>query len=190
MQCVARARSVWLSSAVDAMVEQHRVSLSLGSNIDAERHLLSALSALRTRFNVRAISPVYQTPAVGFDGDDFLNLAAIIDSDLDALALNDWLHTLEDAHGRRRDQPRHSARTLDIDIVFFDDLVMRGPGNLQVPRPELQHAFVLKPLFDLVPEQVVPGTTSTLAALWSQHPEHASPIWNGSARFLPSSAST
>ncbi|HEU0152743.1 MAG TPA: 2-amino-4-hydroxy-6-hydroxymethyldihydropteridine diphosphokinase [Arenimonas sp.] len=149
--------------------------LSLGSNQDAEANLLAAADALRERFGAVRFSPVYRTPAVGFEGPDFLNAAAVIDSDLDPYALNDWLHALEDRQGRRRDVPRFSSRTLDIDIVFYDDLVLKGPGNLELPRPELKHAFVLKPLADLSPDYRVPGGDATLAALWAVHPEAASP---------------
>lgn len=149
--------------------------LSLGSNQDAEANLLAAADALRARFGAVRFSPVYRTPAVGFEGPDFLNAAAVIDSDLDPYALNDWLHALEDRRGRRRDVPRFSSRTLDIDIVFYDELVLKGPGNLELPRPELKHAFVLKPLADLSPDYRVPGGDATLAALWAAHPEAASP---------------
>ncbi|KFN49067.1 2-amino-4-hydroxy-6-hydroxymethyldihydropteridine diphosphokinase [Arenimonas composti] len=141
--------------------------LSLGSNLDAERNLVSAASALRERFPGACFSPVYRTPAIGFAGPDFLNAAAVIDSDLDVHALDAWLHALEDAHGRDRSQPRFSSRPLDIDIVFFDDLVLDGPGHLQLPRPELKHAFVLRPLFDLAPGLRVPGDGRTLAELWA-----------------------
>lgn len=166
------------------MTEPHRVLLSLGSNIDAERNLLSALYHLRARFPAVRDSPVYQTPALGFAGDDFLNLAVALGSDLAPEPLNDWLHALEDQHGRRRDQARYSARPLDIDIVLFDDLQMTGRGNLQLPRPELQHAFVLKPLFDLEPDRRVPGIGKRLADLWQVHPEHRAPRWNAAPRFL------
>ena len=120
--------------------------LSLGSNESPEHYLRIAVAELRARFGDVVVSPVYRTPAVGFDGPDFLNCAVAIRSDLEPQALNDWLHALEDRHGRRRDVPRFSSRTLDVDIVYFDDRVMRGDGNLQLPRPELKHAFVLKPL--------------------------------------------
>ena len=149
--------------------------LSLGSNIAPEQHLRSAIAALRARFGAIVLSPVYRVPAVGFDGPDFLNAAAIVETDLDPVALDAWLHALEDAHGRRRDQPRFSDRPLDIDIVFYDQLVLRGPGNLELPRPELRHAFVLKPLVDLAPDFRVPGDGRRLLELWEAHPEHARP---------------
>ncbi|MBS0584430.1 MAG: 2-amino-4-hydroxy-6-hydroxymethyldihydropteridine diphosphokinase, partial [Proteobacteria bacterium] len=129
-----------------------RAWLSLGSNLDPEKHLRAALAELRARFGEIVVSPVYRCKAVGFDGPNFLNLAVALDTDLSPQALNDWLHALEDRHGRRRDVPRFSSRTLDVDIVLYDDLVMKGEGHLELPRPELKHAFVLKPLADIAPD--------------------------------------
>ncbi|RDZ26069.1 2-amino-4-hydroxy-6-hydroxymethyldihydropteridine diphosphokinase [Lysobacter silvisoli] len=149
--------------------------LSLGSNLDAAFHLRGAIAALRERFGAVRLSPVYRTRAVGFDGADFYNSAAVIDSDLEPQALNDWLHALEDAHGRDRSGPRYGDRTLDIDIVLFDERVLEGQGNLRIPRPELKHAFVLRPLADIAPEAVVPGDGRSLAQLWRAHPEHGEP---------------
>ena len=156
--------------------------LSLGSNIDPEANLRSALAALRERFGEVVLSPAYRMPAVGFDGPAFLNAAAIIESDLDPFALTDWLHDLERAHGRLRSNVKFSSRTLDIDIVYFDDLVLDGPAldgpgaggasALQLPRPELRHAFVLKPLAEIAPEFVDPVRGVTLAELWAAHPDH------------------
>lgn len=148
-----------------------RAYLSLGSNVDAVTHLRAAVNALRERFGDVVLSPVYRTRAVGFDGPDFHNAAAIIDTDLDPHALNAWLHALEDAHGRDRSGPRYGDRTLDIDIVLFDGLSLEGAGNLRIPRPELKHAFVLRPLAEIAPDVVVPGTGRTLAQLWDAHPE-------------------
>ena len=150
--------------------------LSLGSNLDAEANLRSAITALRERFGDVVLSPVYRTKSVGFDGADFLNAAAIIDTELDPLALNDWLHALEDAHGRDRSGPRYSDRTLDIDVVLFDERMFEGPGNLRIPRPELKHAFVLRPLADIAADTVVPGTGRTLEQLWAAHPDHDLPL--------------
>ena len=145
--------------------------LSLGSNLDPETNLASAAHALRERFPGVRFSPVYRVPAVGFDGPDFLNAGALIESDLDPVVLDAWLHALEDAHGRRRDVPRFSSRTLDLDLVFFGDVVMKGPGHLELPRPELKHAFVLKPLVDLAPEFVDPVSRRTRAQLWAGRDE-------------------
>jgi len=146
--------------------------LSIGSNIDAPENMRSALRALRSRFGEVIVSPVYRIPAVGFEGPDFLNAAAIIDSDLDPFALVAWLQGLERAHGRMRNHVKHSSRTLDLDIVYFNNLVLDLPGRLQLPRPELRHAFVLKPLADIAPGFVDPVRGTSLAELWAAHPEH------------------
>jgi 2-amino-4-hydroxy-6-hydroxymethyldihydropteridine diphosphokinase len=149
-----------------------RAYLSLGSNIDAKANLRSAVAALRRRFGDLLLSNAYLFPAVGFEGGDFLNAAAVIDSDLDPFALNDWLHALEDAHRRDRSGPRYGDRTLDIDIVFYDGLVLDGPGHLQLPRDEIRHAFVLKPLAEIAPGFVDPVSGCSLAERWRTHPDH------------------
>ncbi|TDK23023.1 2-amino-4-hydroxy-6-hydroxymethyldihydropteridine diphosphokinase [Luteimonas aestuarii] len=149
-------------------------SLSLGSNVDPVRYLRIAAAALRGRFgdaNV-AVSPAYRFPAVGFEGPDFINAAAVVETDMTPEALNDWLHALEDANGRDRSGPRYGDRTLDIDIVLYDDRVIEGTGHLRVPRGELRHAFVLKPLADIAPEALHPVEGRTLRELWATHKEH------------------
>lgn len=146
--------------------------LSLGSNVEPERHLRAAIAALRARFGDVVVSPVYRVPAVGFDGPDFLNAAAIVDSDLDPLALTDWLHEVERDNGRVRGPVKFDDRTLDIDLVYFDDLVLDTP---KLPRDELRHAFVLRPLADIAPEFVDPVRGVSLAALWRAHPERDAP---------------
>ncbi len=153
-----------------------RAYLSLGSNQQPEANLRLAFAALRARFGEVIASVVYRFPAVGFDGPDFLNAAAVIETDLDPFALNDWLHALEDAHGRDRSGPRFGDRPLDIDIVFYDDLVLEGAGHLQLPRDELKHAFVLKPLAEIAPDFVDPRSGRTLAALWADSPERDVPF--------------
>ena len=111
-----------------------RAYLSLGSNLEPERHLRAALDELRVRFGAIDVSPAYRSRAVGFEGNDFINLAVALDTELEPEALNDWLHALEDRHGRRRDVPRYSDRTLDVDIVLYDQRVLEGSGHLQIQR--------------------------------------------------------
>lgn len=149
------------------------VLLSLGSNVQPHRHLKAAVQALSGQFGALQASPAYRTAAVGFDGPAFLNSAVRIETDWPLQALEDWLHALEDAHGRDRSGPRFSDRTLDIDVVFYGDLIVEGPGHLRIPRPELKHAFVIKPLADIAGEFVDPVSGQRLAALWQAHPQHA-----------------
>jgi 2-amino-4-hydroxy-6-hydroxymethyldihydropteridine diphosphokinase len=153
-----------------------RAYLSLGSNLEPERHLRAALDELRGRFGAIDVSPAYRSRAVGFDGADFVNLAVALDTELEPEALNDWLHALEDRHGRRRDVPRYADRTLDVDIVLFGDRVIDGPGHLQVPRDELRHAFVLRPLADLAPQLRHPLDGRSMAELWAAFPQDSEPL--------------
>lgn len=153
-----------------------RVYLSLGSNLEPRRHLPVAIAELRARFGELAVSPAYRSKSVGFDGADFVNLAVGLDTDLPPEALNDWLHALEDRHGRRRDVPRYSDRTLDIDIVFYGALVLDGPGHLQVPRKELRHAFVLRPIADIAPTFRHPVSGLSMAELWAAFPAASEPL--------------
>jgi 2-amino-4-hydroxy-6-hydroxymethyldihydropteridine diphosphokinase len=153
-----------------------RAYLSLGSNLEPHRYLPAALDELRARFGALAVSPAYRSQAVGFDGPDFVNLAVGLDTDLDPGALNDWLHALEDRHGRRRDQLRYASRTLDVDLVLYDDRVIDGPGHLQIPRKELRHAFVLKPLADIAPDLRHPLDGTTMAERWAAFPHEREPL--------------
>jgi 2-amino-4-hydroxy-6-hydroxymethyldihydropteridine diphosphokinase len=157
----------------------HFAYLSIGSNLDPERHLRVAVDALHERFGDVVLSSVLRTPAIGFDGPDFFNAAAIVRTDMGPYALDTWLHALEDAQGRDRGAPRFSSRTLDIDIVFYDELIIddtvRG-SHLKIPRPELQHAFVLQPLAQIAPDFRDPISGRTLAQLWAAHPQRATPL--------------
>ncbi|MGH8158632.1 MAG: 2-amino-4-hydroxy-6-hydroxymethyldihydropteridine diphosphokinase [Rhodanobacter sp.] len=152
------------------------VYLSLGSNLEPQRYLPAAIAALRERFGDISVSPAYRSKSVGFEGADFVNLAVGLDTELSPEALNDWLHALEDRHGRRRDVPRYSDRTLDIDIVLYGERVIDGPGHLQIPRKELQHAFVLRPIADIAPELPHPLSGRSMAELWAMFPAGNEPL--------------
>lgn len=146
--------------------------LSLGSNINPQHHLGAAIAALRRHFDDVAVSPIYAGAAVGFDGPPFLNAAARVHTELRPEALNAWLHQLEDRHARDRSGPRFSSRTLDVDLLLYDDLITHGAGPLQLPRPELEtRAFVLKPMLDLAPDLLHPSRQLSLRELYARLPD-------------------
>lgn len=140
--------------------------LGLGSNLNADVNIRAAIAELRERFETIALSPSYTSAAVGFDGDDFINLVARVETDMSPLELRQYLRDLEDRYGRKRDVPKFSDRSLDIDILLYDDLVLYSP-LLEIPRAEIvKFAHVLKPLTDLDPDLVHPGERRTLSDIW------------------------
>lgn len=148
--------------------------LGLGSNIDAAANITSGIRALRETFTDVALSPAYRARAVGFEGTDFINLVARVRTTMTPLELKRYLHELEDRHGRNRRAPKFSNRTLDIDILLYDDLYLISP-ELEIPREEiLTAAYVLRPLADLAPELLHPVRRETLAELWRQFPDRDS----------------
>ena len=150
--------------------------LSLGSNVNARSNLLAGIAALREAFNDVRLSPAYQTRAVGFDGDDFINLAASIETTLQPLELKQFLKKLEDRHGRTRNAAKFSDRTLDIDILLYDDLYLVSP-LIEIPRAEIMaFAHVLKPLADLAPDLLHPVCRKTIAGIWQTHSARGTPF--------------
>ena len=131
-----------------------RVYLSLGSNIDAVRHLAGALRALRERFGEVEASPTWRSAAVGFEGAAFLNNTAAFDCDIDRDSLRVWLRALEDASGRDRTLPRYADRTLDLDIALWCE---DGRCTTDLSREEFERAHVLAPLAELWPRGAIPG---------------------------------
>lgn len=145
-----------------------RISISLGSNINPEHNIRQAVNALREHFGELVISPVYQTEAVGFEGEDFLNLVVCFDSLLDVFDVSARLKSIEDTLGRDRSQPRFSARAIDLDLLTFDDQVL-DEGGVQIPRHEiLENAFVLKPLSDICAELRHPQLGRSYRELWDE----------------------
>lgn len=154
-----------------------RVYISLGSNIDAPRHLRAAIAALRERYGELTLSPVYESEAVGFEGDNFLNLVVGLDTDQEVREVNRCLHAIEDAHGRQRNGPRFSPRTLDLDLLLYDDLILHE-DKLQLPRDEItRNAFVLRPLADIAPDLRHPLTGRTMAELWQAFDQASQRLW-------------
>ena len=144
--------------------------LGLGSNVDAHVHIAAGIAALKEAFSNVRLSPAYLTASVGFDGADFINLVAEIETELQPTDLKNFLNDLEDRHGRLRNVPKFSDRTLDIDILLYDDLYLLSPV-LKIPRAEImKFAHVLKPLADLAPSRMHPIIRKTIAEIWRDYP--------------------
>lgn len=142
-----------------------RAYVSIGSNVDAEHNVAKAIAALRKAFAGIEVSPVYRTAAVGFAGDDFLNLAVGFDTALSVEELDAKLDAIEAASGRDRDAPRFAPRTLDIDLLLFGDEIIERDG-IRVPRRELmKYAFMLLPLVDIAADRRHPQEGRTFAEL-------------------------
>jgi len=153
-----------------------RVYVSVGSNIDRERNVRSGLSALREIFGPLILSRVYLSKAVGFEGDDFFNLALGFDTDFDLNTVAAHLHDIEQAHARDRRAPRFSSRTLDLDLLLYDDLVVEE-GDIKLPREEItRYAFVLGPLAEIAGERKHPVLGGSFSALWEGFDQSAQPM--------------
>ena len=142
------------------------VYVSLGSNVDRESNIRLAIRDMRRIFGELRLSPVYASEAVGFDGDDFLNLVAGLECDIDVREVVLALGAIEDELGRDRTLPRFSQRPIDLDILTYDDLEIDEEG-IQIPRHEiLVNAFVLRPLQDLAPDTLHPLAKKSYRELW------------------------
>ena len=143
-----------------------RVFLGLGSNIDAEQNLAAGIARPSQQYSLLRVSPWYRSPAMGFDGPDFINLVVEIECACSLAELAAGLTQLEFDFGRSVDAVKYSSRALDIDILLFDDLAGEFAG-LQLPRSDIQQfAFVLRPLLDIFPDGVDPADGTPLTHYW------------------------
>lgn len=153
------------------------VYVSIGSNIDQKRHIVACLDALEEHFGDLALSSVYESEAVGFEGDHFYNMVAGFNTDLGVAELAKLLRLIEAENGRKREGPKFSARTLDIDILTYDQLSGMIEGVL-LPREEiLYNAFVLLPLAELAPTEVHPQSGATYQQLWNDYDQKSQRLW-------------
>lgn len=143
-----------------------RVYVSIGSNVQREKNIRAAVRALREHFGAVATSPVYESAAEGFDGDDFYNLVAAFDGGLPLATVCERLAAIEAAHGRVRSGARFGPRTLDLDVLLYGDLI-RHDERFDIPRRDITvYAHVLRPLAELAPDLGHPETGERLIDLW------------------------
>ncbi|WP_019276525.1 2-amino-4-hydroxy-6-hydroxymethyldihydropteridine diphosphokinase [Vibrio coralliilyticus] len=147
----------------------HHVTVSIGSNIDREFYVYKALNALDQFFAPLTVSKSYDCVPVGFEGDNFLNLVVGFECSQSVSDLTTLLRQIEDESDRVRSGEKFASRTLDLDILTFDDLVGIIDG-VELPRGEItENAFVLRPLADIIPHETHPLTTKTYEQLWSEY---------------------
>jgi 2-amino-4-hydroxy-6-hydroxymethyldihydropteridine diphosphokinase len=152
------------------------VYLGLGSNIDPQEHLEFALDELEHRFGALESSSVYRSRAYGFDGDDFLNMVVRVETEATPEQVHAELEEIHEAAGRNRDARGYSPRTLDIDLLLYDDLVVNRPP-IRLPRPDvLRFSFVLGPLAEIAPLLVHPETHRTIENHWDDFDDSRHPI--------------
>ena len=138
--------------------------VSVGSNMDREASIRAGIRTLNERFGALRLSPVYETEAVGFEGDAFLNMVLGFNTELPLDKVRGMLRDIEHEQGRTRDGHKFGSRTLDLDILTYGDLV---DESQDIPRAEImRYAFVLAPLADVAPDQVHPGLSKTYDRLW------------------------
>ena len=146
------------------------VFVAAGSNIEPAKHLRLALAELQESFAPLAISPAYRNKAVGFEGEDFINLVVGFTTNDDLYRVRERLQQIEAHCGRPREAAKWAPRSMDLDILLFGDEVRNEPG-LVLPRPDLvRRAYMLKPLLDIAPDLKHPTAGKTIRELWSGFP--------------------
>ncbi|PWH17551.1 MAG: 2-amino-4-hydroxy-6-hydroxymethyldihydropteridine diphosphokinase [Anaerolineae bacterium] len=128
---------------------EHLVYISLGSNILPHRHLPKAIELLGQQVRLLAVSSVYETPPVGTHGSNFLNAVVVASTDHTPQQLKDKvLRPLESALGRQRTEDKFAPRTIDLDIIAYDGVVIDQDifryAHLAVPLAEILRRYPLK----------------------------------------------
>lgn len=153
-----------------------RVYVGLGSNIDPQKNLRLGVRELRSRYGEIDLSPAYRSAPLGFDGEDFINLVAGFDSSDSPDGIQREIEQVHELAGRSRRKDKFVSRSLDIDLLLYDDLVLEGP-QVRLPRTDvLDYSFVLRPLSELAPGLVHPVTGRRLVDHWAEFDAASHPL--------------
>jgi len=152
-----------------------QVFVSLGSNVNRQENTLLGLTALKKQFGELLLSSLVESEAVGFAGAAFYNMVIGFTTQLSVKQVATELRAIEYAHGRAADAKKFSPRTLDLDMLLFDDLIIDSP--VQIPRDEItENAFVLFPLSEVAGELIHPITQQSYERLWRNYPKEKQPL--------------
>jgi len=153
-----------------------QVLVAAGSNIEPVANLRRALDVLARHYPRLQCSRAYRNAAVGFEGEDFVNLVVGFDTGADVQSVLAHLHEAEAECGRERNAPKWAPRSMDLDVLLFGDRVCDEPG-LVLPRPDLvRRAYMLGPAAELAPATVHPTLGVTLADLWRDFAQGEHPM--------------
>lgn len=140
------------------------VYLGIGSNIDREESIRNGLTKLKSLYGPLQVSPIYESKAYGFEGDDFYNLVVGFETEFDIDVIEKQLKEIERQSGRAQSDSSYCPRTLDIDLLLYGDLVC---DKHELPRVDIvDYSFVLKPLCDLAPDLIHPVEKKSMSELW------------------------
>jgi 2-amino-4-hydroxy-6-hydroxymethyldihydropteridine diphosphokinase len=152
------------------------VYVAAGSNVEPLLNLRRALDVLHASFAPLVLSRAYANAAVGFEGEDFVNLVVGFRSALPLPAVIERLHQAEAACGRERDAPKWAPRSMDLDILLFGAMLSDEPG-LVLPRPDLvKRPYMLGPMADIAPAERHPTLGRTIGELWAAFDRGAHPM--------------
>jgi len=153
-----------------------KVYLGLGSNILPEKNLSLGVRELRQHYGELEVSSVYRSKALGFEGDDFLNLVVGLRSEEKPADICTEIERLHNLAGRDRIGHKWGPRPLDIDLLLYNDLVI-DERPVRVPRSDiLAYSFVLRPLAELAPDLVHPVTGKTMLTHWQEFDADCHPL--------------
>ena len=143
-----------------------QVYAGIGSNIDKVKNIKGCLNYLNDYFGEIKVSPIYQSEPVGMMGDDFYNLVIRFKTNFTIETIESKLREIEYHFGRKRYQPPHTSRTLDIDLLLFGNLIDKKHN---IPREDItNYSFVLKPLCDIEPDLIHPVICEKVSILWEK----------------------